>query len=85
MYLVVVSYYKATIISTLNLRLRFLIYRLTSLILLRRFDLLASFSSNMYYNNAVFRKYILILALINIAGFTVIKSAILSINNIIDL
>ena len=80
-----VSYYKATVISTLNLRLRFLIYRLISLILLRRSDLLALFSSNMYYNNAAFRRYVLILVLTNAAGFTVAKSAVLSMNSITDL
>ena len=80
-----VSYYKATVINTLNLRLRFLIYRLISSILLRRSDLLASFNSNIYHNNATFRRYILILALINTANFTVAKSTILSINNIINL
>ena len=85
MYLVVVSCYKTTVISILNLRLRFLIHRLISLILLRRFDLLASFSSNIYYNNVIFRKYILILAFINAANFTVAKSAILSIKSIINL
>ena len=85
MYLVVVSCYKATIISILNLRLRFLIYRLISLVLLRRSDLLASFSSNIYYNNATFRKYILILVLTNTISFIVAKSAILSINNITNL
>ena len=85
MYLMVVSYYRATVVGILNLRLRFLIYRLTSLILLRRPDLLALFSSNIYYNNAVFRKYVLILAFINTTGFIVTKLAILSINSITDL
>ena len=80
-----VNCYKATIINTLNLRLRLLIYILISLILLRRPDLLALFSSNMYYNNAAFRKHILILVFINIINFTVAKSAILSINNITNL
>ena len=76
---------KATVIGILNLRLKLLIYRLTPLILLRRFDLSASFSSNIYHNNAVFRKYMLILALINITGFTVTKSAILFMKSITDL
>ena len=73
------------VVSTLNLRLRFLIYRLISLLLLRRPDLLASFSSNIYYNNAAPRKYILILVFTNAASFTVTKSVILSINSITDL
>ena len=81
----IVSCYRATVISILNLRLRFLIYRLISLILLRRSDLLALFSFNIYYNNAVFRKYILILAFINITGFIVVKLAILFMNSIADL
>ena len=81
----VVSCCKATVIGTLNLRLRLLIYRLISLILLRRSDLLASFSSNMHYNNAAFRRYVLILVLTNAAGFIVTKSAILSMNNIVNL
>ena len=81
----VVSCCRATIINTLNLRLRFLIHRLISLILLRRFDLLASFSFNIYYNNTALRKHILILAFTNAADFIVTKSAILSINNITDL
>ena len=81
----VVSCCKATVISILNLRLRLLIYRLISLILLRRSDLLALFSSEMYYNNAIFRRYVLMLAFINIADFIVAKSAILSVNNIINL
>ena len=85
MYLVVISYYRVTIINILNLRLKLLIYKLTSLILLRRFDLLTSFSSNMYHNNIVFRRHVLILALTNAVGFTVVKSAILSINSITDL
>ena len=80
-----ISYYKATVINTLNLRLRLLIYRLTPLISLRRFDLSASFSSNIYYNNITPRKYVLILAFINVTSFIVIKSAILSINSIINL
>ena len=81
----VVSCYKTTVISILNLRLRFLIYRLTPLILLRRPDFLALFSSNIYYNNAIFRKYVLILALINATNFIVAKSVILFINSIINL
>ena len=85
MCLVVISYYKATIISILNLRLRLLIYRLISLVLLRRSDLLALFSSDMYYDNAAFRKYMLILVFTNTAGFIVAKSAILSVNSIADL
>ena len=85
MYLIIISYYKATIIGTLNLRLRLLIYRLIPLVLLRRLDLLASFSSNIYYNNVIFRRHILILAFINAAGFIVTKSAILSINSIANL
>ena len=80
-----VSCCKATVINTLNLRLRFLIYRLISLILLRRLDLLASFSSNIYHNNAVFRRHILMLIFTNTAGFTVTKSAILSMKSIINL
>ena len=85
MYLVVVNYYKATVVNILNLRLRFLIYRLISLVLLRRFDFLALFSSNIYYNNAAFRRHVLILALTNIAGFIVVKLIILSMNSIADL
>ena len=81
----VVNYCRATVISILNLRLRLLIYRLISLILLRRLDLLALFSSNMYYDNAAFRRYMLILVFTNTAGFIVAKSAILSINSIINL
>ena len=81
----VVSYYKATVIGILNLRLRFLIYKLISLVLLRRLNLLASFSSNMYYNNVVFRKYVLMLVFTNAAGFIVAKSIILSMNSIVDL
>ena len=81
----VVSYYKATVINTLNLRLQFLIHILIPLILLRRFDLLTLFSFNMYYDNTAFRKYMLILAFINITNFTVAKSAILFINSITDL
>ena len=80
-----VSCYKATVIDTLNLRLRFLIYRLILLVLLRRPDFLALFSSNMYYDNAVFRRHILILAFINITGFIVAKLAIISINSITNL
>ena len=85
MYLIVVSCCKATVISILNLRLKFLIYRLISLVLLRRPDLLALFSFNMYYDNAASRKHILILAFINAAGFIVAKSAILSIKSIVNL
>ena len=81
----VVSYNRVTIINILNLRLRFLIYRLISLVLVRRLDILALLSFNIYYNNTVFRKYILILIFINAAGFIVAKLAILSINNIINL
>ena len=81
----VVNCCRATVIGIFNLRLRLLIYRLTSLILLRRSDLLALFSSNMYHNNAIFRKYILILAFTNAVGFIVTKSVILSINSIANL
>ena len=80
-----ISYCKATVINILNLRLRLLIYRLTPSVLLRRLDLLALFSSNIYHDNAAFRRHVLILALTNTAGFIVIKSAILSINSITDL
>ena len=80
-----ISYCKTTIINTLNLRLRLLIHRLTPLISLRRPDLLALFSSNIYYNNTTPRKHMLILVLTNTAGFTVTKSAILSINSITNL
>ena len=85
MYLVIINCYRTTIISILNLRLRLLIHRLISLILLRRLDLLASFSSNIYHDNATFRRHILILALTNAAGFTVVKSAILYMNSIANL
>ena len=80
-----VSYYRTTIINILNLRLRFLIHRLTPLILLRRFDFLASFSFNMYHNNAVLRRHVLILVFTNATGFTVAKSTILSMNSIVNL
>ena len=85
MYLMVVSCYKTTVISTLNLRLRFLIHRLISLVLLRRSDLLASFSSNIYYNNAAPRRHMLMLTLTNAADFTVAKLTILSVKSIADL
>ena len=81
----VINCYRATVISTLNLRLRLLIHRLISLISLRRFDFSALFSSNIYYNNITPRKHMLILAFTNTTNFIVTKSAILFINSIINL
>ena len=85
MYLVVISYCRATVINILNLRLRLLIYRLISSISLRRSDLLASFSSNMYHDNTAFCRYMLILAFIKATGFIVAKLVILFMNSIANL